>query len=69
MPANELHQVAASELQSRLDKHRQELADLKLKARTEEFKQWHRLGLLRKQIARIQTVLRAQELAAEKNHG
>ena len=64
-----LEQVKPVELEGQLAAHRQEFADLKLKAATQEFKQWHKIRQLRREIARIKTAIRAQALTGEENHG
>jgi len=69
MKAEELKAASTQELTSKLDATRQELAELKLKAATSEFKQWHQMRQLRRQIARTLTALRDRALESEENHG
>ncbi len=54
---SELRGMPESELQQRLSESRQELATLRLKARQGATEQPHRIGQLRRDVARMLTVL------------
>ena len=74
LKAKDLRNQSATELQGQLEKLRQELWQGRMKVREGALQQHHVLSRARRQVARIQTVLREQqatrgERSAEKNHG
>ena len=56
----ELRGLGPAELQAQLEKLRQELWDQRVKAKEGALQQTHQLSEARRQIARIQTILREQ---------
>ena len=56
--------MAAEELESRLAEVKQELFNLRFQHVTGQLDNMSRLGQLRKEVARINTILREQEIAA-----
>ena len=58
--AKALRGLGAADLQAQLDKLRHELWEQRVKAKEGALPQTHLLGAARKQIARIQTILREQ---------
>ena len=67
MKANELRPLTASELYSRLDDGYQELFNLRFQRATGQMTNTARKGQVRREIARIKTILRERELIAEEN--
>jgi large subunit ribosomal protein L29 len=61
---SELRDMTDDELVSRLGDARQELFNLRFQHVTGQLDNYSRLGVLRKDIARIETLLRANEIAA-----
>jgi large subunit ribosomal protein L29 len=62
--ATELRQLDDAELESRLAEAKQELFNLRFKHVTGELPNAGRLGDLKREIARIHTLLREREIAA-----
>ena len=62
--ASELRELADGELSSRLAETRQELFNLRFQHATGQLENTTRLNVLRKDIARINTLLREREIAA-----
>ena len=62
MKSNELRAMSAVELTQKMTQTQRELATLRLKAKQATLEQPHRIGQLRRDIARIQTILRQQTL-------
>ena len=62
--ASELREMTEDELATRLAEARQELFNLRFQHVTGQLDNYARLGQLRKDIARIETILRAHEIAA-----
>jgi large subunit ribosomal protein L29 len=67
MKAHELRPLTASELYSRLDEGYQELFNLRFHKATGQLTNTARKGKVRREIARIKTILRERELLAEDN--
>ena len=61
---SELREMSADELVTRLVEARQELFNLRFQHVTGQLDNYSRLGQLRKDIARIETLLRENEIAA-----
>ena len=61
---SELREMSDDELVGRLGEARQELFNLRFQHVTGQLDNYSRLGQLRKDIARIETLLRANEIAA-----
>ncbi|MGH9154001.1 MAG: 50S ribosomal protein L29 [Acidimicrobiales bacterium] len=60
----ELRDLEASELESRLAEAKQELFNLRFQLVTGQLDNSARVGQLRKDVARMNTILREQEIAA-----
>ena len=58
--AQELRGMTAADLQTQLEKLRRDLWQLRLKAKDGSLQQTHELGMMRRQIARVHTVLSEQ---------
>ena len=67
MKAHELRPLTASELYSRLDEGYQELFNLRFQRATGQMANTARKGQVRRDIARVKTILRERELMAEEN--
>ena len=67
MKAHELRPLTASELYNRLDEGYQELFNLRFQKATGQLTNTARTGQVRREIARIKTILRERELMAEEN--
>ena len=65
MRASELRELTIEELQVRLEQTRKELFNLRQQWYAGSLVDTNRLGAVRKEIARILTITREQELAAE----
>ena len=61
---SELREMTDDELATRLTESRQELFNLRFQHVTGQLDNYARLGQLRKDIARIETILREHEIAA-----
>lgn len=64
MKADDLRELTAQELQERLDESKEELFNLRFQLATNQLDNTARLGEVRKDIARLATVIREQELEA-----
>jgi large subunit ribosomal protein L29 len=64
MKASEIRALTTDELKRKLDDTYQELLNLRLQASTGQQKNTARLTQLRRDIARLKTVLREREIAA-----
>ena len=64
MKAAELRELTAAELAERLDETKSELFNLRFQLAVNQTENTAALGQLRRDIARIRTVMREQELAA-----
>jgi large subunit ribosomal protein L29 len=62
--ASQLRELSSEELSSRLANAREELMNLRFQQATGELTDFNRLRYTRRQIARIQTILRERELEA-----
>jgi large subunit ribosomal protein L29 len=59
---SELRDMQASELQERLKDTKEELFNLRFQNATGQLDNYKRLGELRKEVARIKTIMRQKEL-------
>lgn len=66
MKALELRELDASELAEKLDETKEELFNLRFQMATNQLDNTSRLRELRREVARINTVMREQEIAAWK---
>ncbi len=64
MKAEDLRELTAQELQERLEESKEELFNLRFQLATNQLDNTARLGELRKDIARLATLIREQELEA-----
>ncbi|MCZ7527569.1 MAG: 50S ribosomal protein L29 [Acidimicrobiia bacterium] len=62
--ATELHQLNDSELERRLLEAREEHFNLRFQNATGQLDNTARLGQVRRQVARLETILREREIAA-----
>ena len=62
--ATEVRALADAELESRLGEAKQELFNLRFQLVTGQLDNTARIGQIKKQVARIETVLREREIAA-----
>lgn len=67
--ASELRDLPASELEQRLADTKEELFNLRFQNATGQLDNYKRLDELRKDIARIKTIQRHQEIEAARNSG
>lgn len=65
MQAREIQGLSAVEIQRRLDEAYQELFNLRFQAVTGQLKNSNRLTEVKRDIARLKTVLREREMAEE----
>lgn len=63
MKAREAHQLSDEELREKLKEAYEELFRLRIQKATRELANFARIGQVRKDIARIKTILRERELA------
>jgi len=61
----ELRELSDSDLAQRLDEVKEELFNLRFQNATGQLDNYKRLGELRKDVARIRTILRQRELEGE----
>jgi large subunit ribosomal protein L29 len=61
----DLRELPVSELTERLENTREELFNLRFQLATGQLDNYRRVRLLRRDIARVKTVLRERELASE----
>lgn len=64
MKAEDLRELTAQELQDRFEESKEELFNLRFQLATNQLDNTARLGDVRKDIARLATVIREQELEA-----
>ena len=64
MKAAEIRELSADDLQAKLKKARAELFNLRFQMATSQLDNTARVGQVKKDIARIQTEMRARELSA-----
>ncbi len=69
MRASEIREITSEELRTRLQETRRELFNLRQQWYAGSLQDHNRLRAVRKDIARILTVLRERELAAETSEG
>ncbi len=62
----ELRDLSADELRSRLGEVKEELFNLRFQNATGQLDNYKRLGELRKDVARIKTILRERELSGDR---
>jgi large subunit ribosomal protein L29 len=62
--ADDLRELTAQELQERFEESKEELFNLRFQLATNQLDNTSRLGELRKDVARIATLIRQQELEA-----
>ncbi len=67
MKAHELRPLTESELYTRLDEGYQELFNLRFQNATGQMTNTARKGQVRREIARVKTILRERELMAEED--
>ncbi len=64
MKPKEIRELSAEDLQEKLKEARTELFNLRFQMATSQLDNTARVGLVKKDIARIQTEMRARELSA-----
>ncbi len=62
--ANEVRELADAELETRLGEAKQELFNLRFRNVTGQLDNSARIGQVRREVARIETILRQREIAA-----
>ena len=67
--ATDLKDMTVDEIERRLEETREELFNLRFQNATGQLDNYKRLGFLRKEVARIKTVLRERELTASEGEG
>ena len=67
IPASELRELTNEELTTRLRESKEELFNLRFQAATGQLSNNRRLGVVKRDIARIYTVLRERELGLSTN--
>ena len=65
IPANELRNMTDAELNQRLQEAYQELFNLRFRKATKQLDNTARIRVVRRDIARIKTIMRERELQAE----
>jgi len=66
---SEFRDLSTEEIEDRLTDTREELFNLRFQNATGQLDNYKRLGELRKEVARIKTVLRERELSASEGEG
>ena len=69
MHANEVRNLSQAEVARRLDEAHHEMFNLRFQFATGQMKNTARLGLVRREIACLRTVMRERELAAAVQEG
>ena len=69
MLVSELRELQTPELESKLEDAREELFKLRFQFRTGQLTDYTRLSVTRRNIARMATLLRERELAAQAGQG
>ncbi len=59
---SEIRDLSTDELETRLSETKEELFNLRFQNATGQLDNYRRLGILRKDVARMQTILREREL-------
>ena len=67
MKSTEIRQLSAEDLQAKLKEARAELFNLRFQMATSQLDNTARVKLVKRDIARVQTEMRARQIAAEKN--
>jgi large subunit ribosomal protein L29 len=67
--ATDLRDLSVDEVESRLSETREELFNLRFQNANGQLDNYKRLGELRKEVARIKTVLRERELSESEGEG
>lgn len=65
IPANELRNMTDAELNQRLQEANQELFNLRFRKATKQLDNTARIRVVRRDIARIKTIMRERDLQAE----
>ena len=66
MKASKIREMRPDEWQSELENFERQLFDLRTKAVTEKLENTHMLGNIRRDIARLKTIIRQSRLKGEK---
>jgi large subunit ribosomal protein L29 len=66
---SEMHDLPVEELELKLTETKEELFNLRFQNATGQLDNYKRIGQLRKDVARIRTILRHRELAATTEEG
>ncbi len=66
MKSSEVRDLSVDELQSRLAEVKEELFNLRFQNATGQLDNYKRLGELRRDVARIKTILRERELSGDR---
>lgn len=69
MKASELHSLSDTELRTKLDEAREELMKLRFQFTQGQLNDYNRLRFVRRDVARIATILRERERAAAQEKG
>jgi len=64
--ASEIRDLPVDEIERKLTETKEELFNLRFQNATGQLDNYKRLGQLRKEVARLKTILRENELAAER---
>ena len=62
MKAKDLRELSTSELYAKLNEAQQELFNLRIQSATRQLTNYQRMGQVRRDIARIKTILRERQL-------
>ena len=65
MKASELRELSVEELQTKLTELKEELFNLRFQLAVNQLENSNRIGAVKKDIARVSTVIRQRELAGE----
>ena len=65
MKASELREMTVDELQTKLTELKEELFNLRFQLAVNQLENSNRIGAVKKDIARVSTVIRQRELAGE----
>jgi len=64
MQANDIREMDEAEIQRHLDQYRQEMFNLRFQSATRKLKNHQRIKLVRRDVARLLTVVREREIEA-----
>jgi large subunit ribosomal protein L29 len=67
--AAEIRDLTTAEIQTRLDETTEELFNLRFQNATGQLDNYRRLGVLRREIARLHTILRERQLQGDETEG